>query len=284
MCSEKLRINNFLARAGIASRRGVEKLIEEGRVSLNGEIVHSFGVKVNPLKDNIEVDGDRVKLPKRFSYFAFYKPKEVVSTMDDPEGRLCIKKFLPKNVRALFPVGRLDYHSEGLMILTNDGDLGLKLLHPKFKVVKTYQVKVKGNPSEISLDRLRRGIFLDEKKTLPIEIKKILKRETNHTWLEIKMKEGRKNQLREMFFRIEHPVIKLKRVAIGNIKLGKMLPGELREITKEEVDELFNKVGGNDEDKIFRTHQKFNALSTGKTGERSRKRIRTKKFNQTRFK
>lgn len=252
--SQKIRINHFISRCGYTSRRKAEKLIEEGRVTLNGEVVYSFGLKIDPKRDRIEVDGEVIKLPKRFSYFAFYKPKEVVSTMEDPEGRICIKKFLPKNIKGFFPVGRLDYHSEGLMIITNDGDLGLKLLHPKFKVVKTYYVKVKGKPSEESLEKLRKGIFLEGKKTLPIEIRRIYNRETNHTWLEIKMREGRKNQLREMFFRIEHPVIKLKRVSIGNIKLGKLRPGELRELTKEEVEELIKKTGGKDENQGSKAH------------------------------
>ncbi|MCX7829789.1 MAG: rRNA pseudouridine synthase [Acidobacteria bacterium] len=241
--SEKIRINRFLARAGLASRREAEILIEEGRVYLTGERVDSFAVMVDPYKDFVEVDGERVKLPKRYSYFLFYKPKEVVSTMEDPEGRACIKKFIPKDTKGLFPVGRLDYHSEGLLLLTNDGELSARLLHPRYKVVKTYELKVKGSPSQESLNKLRRGIFLEGKKTLPVEIKKIFRRETSHTWLEVKMKEGRKNQLREMFFRIEHPVIKLKRTAIGPIKIGKMKSGEIRELKKEEVEELYKSCG-----------------------------------------
>lgn len=236
---EKIRINKFIARAGIASRREAESLIEEGRVCLNGERVDSFATLVDFEKDVVEVDGERIKLPKRYSYFLFYKPKEVMSTLNDPEGRISITQFLPKGIKGLFPVGRLDYHSEGLILLTNDGELSARLLHPRYKVVKTYEVKVKGNPLEDSLHKLRRGIFLEGKKTLPIEIKRIFKRETTHTWLEIKMKEGRKNQIREMFFRIDHPVIKLKRTAIGPIRLGKLKAGEVRELKKEEIEELF---------------------------------------------
>lgn len=236
---EKIRINRFIARAGIASRREAESFIEEGRVYLNGEKVDSFATLVDPEKDFVEVDGERIKLPKRYSYFLFYKPKEVMCTLDDPEGRFCISKFLPKGIKGLFPVGRLDYHSEGLIILTNDGELSSRLLHPRYKVVKTYEVKVKGNPPEDSLNKLRRGIFLNGKKTLPMEIKRIFKRETNHTWIEIKMKEGRKNQIREMFFRIDHPVIKLKRTAIGPIRIGNLKAGEIRELKKQEIEELF---------------------------------------------
>lgn len=233
-----LRLNQFLARAGIASRRHAEELINEGRIVVNGETAKTCGIKVNPDRDSVLFDGERVRLPSRLSYFLFYKPKEVVSTMDDPEGRISIKKFLPGNIKGLFPVGRLDYHSEGLLLLTNDGELSARLLHPRYKVRKVYDLKVKGDPSKEALDKLRRGILLEGKRTLPVEIKRIQQRETRHTWLETTMTEGRKNQLREMFFRIEHPVIKLKRVAIGRLGIGKMKSGELRSLTVAEIKEL----------------------------------------------
>ncbi len=242
---EGIRINRFLARCGVSSRREAEKLIEEGRIFLNGERVDSFSTLVDPVKDRVEFDGERVRLPKRFSYFIFYKPKEIVSTINDPEGRASIKRFFPSGIKGLFPVGRLDYHSEGLMLITNDGELSARLLHPRYKVIKTYELKVKKNPSEENLEKLRNGIFLNGRKTLPVEIKRIIRRETAHTWFEVKMKEGRKNQLREMFFRIGHPVIKLKRVAIGTIRIGKMKPGDIRELTKKEVEELMLSCGLN---------------------------------------
>jgi len=238
-----MRLNQFLARAGVASRRHAEELVEERRVVVNGETVRTFGIKIDPRKDTVLVDGEKVRLPSRLSYYIFYKPKEVVSTMEDPEGRPCIKKFIPRGTKGMFPVGRLDFHSEGLLLLTNDGELSARLLHPRFKVVKTYHLKVKGDPSKESLDRLRRGIVLDGRRTLPVEIKRMVVRETHHTWLEVKMMEGRKNQLREMFFRIEHPVIKLKRVAIGTIKIGKMKSGELRPLLVEEVNQLRKEAG-----------------------------------------
>jgi len=238
-----MRLNQFLARTGAASRRHSEELIKEGRVVVNGERVKTFGIQIDPRKDTVLVDGEKVRLPSRLSYYIFFKPKEVVSTMDDPEGRVCITKFFPKGVKGLFPVGRLDFHSEGLLLLTNDGELSARLLHPRFKVLKTYHVKVKSDPSKESLDRLRRGIVLEGKRTLPVEIKRIPSRETRHTWLEVKMMEGRKNQLREMFFRIEHPVIKLKRVAIGSIKIGKMKSGEIRPLLVDEVKALCQEAG-----------------------------------------
>jgi 23S rRNA pseudouridine2605 synthase len=240
---ERLRINQFLARSGVASRRGSEALVLEGRVTLNGEVVRELATSVDPGRDAVKVDGRRVHLPAAAAYFALYKPREVVSTLEDPEGRPCITAYLPKGPRGLFPVGRLDYHSEGLVLLTSDGELANRLLHPRFKVVKTYQVKVKGEPSQEALDRLRRGVVLDGRRTQPVFIRHIPSRETRHTWVEVEMTEGRKNQLREMFFRIEHPVIKLKRVAMGPIRLGRLRPGEVRPLTPEEVEELLVHAG-----------------------------------------
>lgn len=233
-----LRINQFLARAGFASRRGAEALIRAGRVLVNGETVTELATMVRPGRDTVKVDGTRVRLPERFSYFMFYKPKGVVSTLEDPQGRECIRDFLPRGVKGVVPVGRLDYHSEGLMLLTNDGELTYRMLHPRFKVEKIYQVKVKGDPPPELLDRLRKGITIDGRRTMPVTIRRIPSRETQHSWVEVRMTEGRKNQLREMFFRIEHPVIKLKRVAMGPIILGNLKPGFVRELTREEQEAL----------------------------------------------
>jgi 23S rRNA pseudouridine2605 synthase len=231
----QLRLNHFLSRAGVASRRGAEALIREGRVMVNGSVVTDLATTVNPGRDSVKVDGKRASVAEQYHYFALYKPKETVSTLEDPEGRPCLKALLPKGISGLFPVGRLDYHSEGLILLTNDGDLANRLIHPRYKVVKVYNVKVKGDPPVPSLDRLRRGVVLEGRRTLPVQIRRIPSRETRHTWVEVRMTEGRKNQIREMFFRIEHPVIKLKRVAVGPVTLGQMKPGDVRPLTPEEV-------------------------------------------------
>jgi pseudouridine synthase len=238
-----LRINQFLARAGVASRRGAEALIREGRVTMNGQVVRDLATLVDPAQDAVKVDGRRVHLLKSTSYLALYKPKEVVSTLEDPEGRPCLTGLLPKGSKGLFPVGRLDYHSEGLLLLTTDGELANRLLHPRYKVVKTYHVKVKGDPPYEALERLRRGVVLDGRRTQPVTIRRIPSRETRHAWFEIEMTEGRKNQLREMFFRVEHPVIKLKRVAMGPVRLGKMRPGEVRPLTSEEEEAIKRQAG-----------------------------------------
>jgi pseudouridine synthase len=233
-----LRLNQYIARSGAASRRHAEEFIRQGRVQVNGSTVSELATLVVPGKDVVKLDGTRLKLPEHSSCFVLYKPKEVVSTLDDPQGRPCLKAYLPPGARGLVPVGRLDYHSEGLVLLTNDGDLTFRLLHPRFKVQKVYNVKVKGTPDAASLDRLKRGIVLEGRRTLPVEIKKIPSRETRHTWLEVRMSEGRKNQLREMFFRIDHPVIKLKRVAMGPLLLGALKPGQWRELERKEIEAL----------------------------------------------
>ena len=232
---DRMRINQFLARSGVASRRAAESLILEGNVTVNGQTVTDLATLVDPHEDSVKVGGDRVRLVERPVYFALYKPKQVVSTLEDPEGRPCLRGYLPRGAPGLFPVGRLDYHSEGLLLLTNDGELANRLLQPRFKVVKTYHLKVKGLPEAEGLDRLRKGITLEGRRTLPVSIRRIPSRETRHTWLQVEMMEGRKNQLREMFFRIDHPVIKLKRVAMGPVKIGALKPGESRPLTAEEV-------------------------------------------------
>lgn len=231
----RMRINQFLARSGLASRRAAEALVLEGNVTVNGHKVTDLATLVDPQRDSVKVAGERVRLLDHPAYFALYKPKMVVSTLDDPEGRPCLWTLLPKGQPGLFPVGRLDFHSEGLLLLTNDGDLTNRLLHPRYKVVKVYNVKVKGLPDAAALDRLRRGISIDGRRTLPVAIRRIPSRETRHTWLQVEMTEGRKNQLREMFFRIDHPVIKLKRAAMGPVKLGTLKPGQCRPLTAEEV-------------------------------------------------
>ncbi len=256
--SDAVRLNLFLARSGMASRRAAEAYIREGRVEVNGKIVTDLSTTVKTGRDAVKVDGTRIHLQANKEYFILYKPREVISTMNDPEGRRCLREFLPRPGNQLFPVGRLDYHSEGLLLLTNDGELANRLLHPRYKTIKTYHIKAKGTPSETELDRLRRGITINGRRTLPVTIRQIPSRETRHTWLEVKMTEGRKNQLREMFFRIDHPVIKLKRVAVGPLRSGKMKPGQVRPLTVQEVAALREHVG------LGRTAEDSSRKKTGK--------------------
>ncbi len=235
----KVRLQKILADAGIASRRKAEELIREGRVSVNGVVITEMGYKASPTEDHIKVDGKLIK-PKtqKFVYFMFNKPKKVMCTVEDPEGRQTIIDFVRTKIKErVWPVGRLDYHSEGLVILTNDGELTLRLTHPRYKVAKVYEVKVKDLPSEEKLDKLRKGVYLEDGKTQPCEIT-FIKTTRENSRFKVVLSEGKKQQIRRMFMKIGHPVMKLKRVEYGPLKLGKLPIGSFRPLTEKELAEL----------------------------------------------
>lgn len=228
-----IRLQKILAQMGIASRRKAEELIMEGRVTVNGRIAE-LGMKADPEVDHIKVDGRLLIKAEPKVYYIFNKPEGVVTTLYDPEGRLTIKDFIKRIPYRIYPVGRLDYHSEGLLLLTNDGELSHAILHPSRAIPKTYIVKVKGHVEEKELDKLRKGIRLEDGLTAPAKVKFIRYSEAN-SWVEIIIHEGRKRQVRRMFEKIGHPVLKLKRIAINGIRLGTLKPGEIRQLTKEEL-------------------------------------------------
>lgn len=231
-----VRLQKILARAGVASRREAERLIQAGRVSINGRVVTVLGTKADPLRDEVRVDGDVVGRPERPVYYLLHKPRGTVCTARDPEGRPTVLDLL-RGVRArLFPVGRLDWDSEGLLILTNDGPLAWRLTHPSNHVSKVYRVKVRGLVGPQDLDRVRRGLFLDGRRTLPAPVRRISSQA--NTWLEVTLYEGRRNQLRRMFERLGHPVLKLRRTAIGPITDKGLRPGDFRALTPAEVGRL----------------------------------------------
>lgn len=239
----KQRLQKILSEIGIASRRKAEGLILEGRVTVNGKVA-TLGMKADPLKDYIKVDGKLIAGPEKEIkkvYLIFNKPRGVVTTLHDPEGRPTVKDFLKGVKYRVFPVGRLDYDSEGLLLLTNDGDFAHAILHPSKKIPKTYIVKVKGVLDEEEIDKLRKGIRLEDGITAPAKIRKIRKTE-NNSWLEITIHEGRKRQIRRMLERIGHPVLKLKRTGINGLSLGDLKSGELRPLTPAELKLIKNKV------------------------------------------
>ncbi|HEX9638464.1 MAG TPA: pseudouridine synthase [Acidobacteriota bacterium] len=227
-----LRIGKFLAHAGVASRRHAEQLVREGRVTVNGERLSDLARRVDPARDRVQVDGRPVR-PERPRYLAFHKPEAVLSTRADPRGRPTVFDLVRAEPERLYPVGRLDYRSTGLLLLTNDGELAQRLTHPRFGCEKVYRVKVEGDPSEAALERLRRGVVLDRKRTRPCKIRRL--GTGRHTWLEIALREGRNQQIRRMFLYARHPVLKLQRIRIGPLELGKLAPGALRELTRREV-------------------------------------------------
>ena len=231
------RLQKVLAHAGISSRRAAERLIVEGRVSVNGTVVTELGTKVDPVRDAIKVDGKRVGAPPSGrTYLALHKPRGVVTTLSDPEGRPTVKDFLRGIKARVYPVGRLDYHSEGLLILTDDGGLARNLMHPSRGVEKTYLAKVKGQPDPEVLFRLSRGIPLDGKRTGPAKVRIV--RRGDNAWIEITIGEGRNRQVRRMFQAVGHPVSRLRRMGYGGVLLGRLPVGHLRPLSEAEVTEL----------------------------------------------
>jgi len=237
------RLQKIIAHAGFASRREAETMIREGRVTVNGRVVTELGTKANPGRDHIKVDGKLITRAETHRYILLYKPKEVTSTVNDPEGRKTVVDLVKGVRERIYPVGRLDYQSEGLLLLTNDGDLAYKVSHPKHGSVKTYHVKVRGIPDERIIGKLERGITIDGKRTVPCEIQQMKttgrstgrRDDEGNSWYEVRLREGRNQQIRKMFKAVGHPVSKLRRVAIGPIADPKLTPGDWRELTKHEV-------------------------------------------------
>jgi 23S rRNA pseudouridine2605 synthase len=234
------RLQKILAAAGIASRRKAEQFISAGRVAVNGKIVTEQGVKADPSTDTITLDGKPLQRPQHFVYFLLHKPKGYVTTVTDPEGRPTVLQLLGNIPERVYPVGRLDYASEGLLLLTNDGALAQQLTKAASHVPKTYHVKISGQPSEQALQRLRSGvtITLDDHhrvKTSPAQIR--LLEDAPNPWYEIILIEGRNRQIRRMFQQIGHHVEKIKRVQLGPLKLD-VPPGKFRPLTGAEVQSL----------------------------------------------
>jgi len=237
-----IRLQKFIAHSGVCSRRKAEGLILAGRVQVNGKTITKLGTKIDPEKDEVRVDGTPLKPPGRMVYIAFYKPRGLLSTAHDPYGRPTIldpiqKEMDDAGIPRIYHVGRLDKDSEGLLILTNDGALTHGLLHPSKKVEKTYVVTVLGVPSPKAIKRLEDGIEIHGKRTLPCRIKRI-GHSGNDAVLEVKLKEGRKRQIRHMFKAIGHPVKRLVRTSIGPVRLGGLTPGRWRELSTQELKAL----------------------------------------------
>jgi len=218
------RLHVVLARAGVASRREAEKLIREGRVQVNGQVIVKLGSQVTWGQDTIRVDDRLISRLEPKVTVILNKPKEVLTTSHDPRGRRTTADLVSKIKARVFPVGRLDYHTEGLLILTNDGELAQYLQHPRYGIPKTYMTKVKGIPNERALQRLRSGVVLDRRRTAPATVKKTGTTGKN-AWLEITVREGRNRQVRRMCIIVGHPVMKLKRIRYGPIQLGSLKPG-----------------------------------------------------------
>lgn len=231
------RLQKFLSECGISSRRGCEELIKNGLVSVNNTIIREMGVKINPETDIVRYKGRIVKKNNKYIYIMLNKPKGYITTVKDEFNRPTVMDFVKSIGQKIYPVGRLDYNSSGLLLLTNDGDLAFKLTHPGHEIDKEYIVKVNGNPDEQSLKRLQNGILIDGRLTSPAKVR-VVNSNKDYTILSFIIHEGRNRQIRKMCSTIGHEVLDLKRVAIGKIKLGGLKEGEWKHLSKWEVQYL----------------------------------------------
>ena len=236
------RLQKILSKAGVTSRRKAEGLILQGRVSVNGNIVRELGSKAVLGRDEIRVDGKTIEPETEKLVLALFKPKRCVTTLNDPQGRSTVADFVNKFPMRLYPVGRLDYDAEGLLLLTNDGELAHRLQHPRYKVPKTYLVKVRGHPPTEALARLQQGDNLEDGITAPAELK-VMEDDQKATWLSLTLREGRKHQVKRMCAAVGHPVLRLRRTKIGPIELDDLRPGEIRRLKSREVRSLRKNVG-----------------------------------------
>jgi pseudouridine synthase len=233
-----VRLNKFLAHAGVCSRREADRLIESGRVRVNRRVVAELGQRIDPARDRVDIGGRTVKGGnERPVYVLVFKPAGRVVTVKDPFGRPTVMDLLPKLHARVYPVGRLDAESEGALLLTNDGELAFRLTHPKHEIGKVYEIRVEGEPSEEDLDHLRKGVFLEGRKTAPARVQ-VLRRGQRRTLLRLGIHEGRKREIRKMFENLGYPVTRLLRVEFAGLTLEGLRPGQWRYLKRTEIEKL----------------------------------------------
>jgi pseudouridine synthase len=234
-----MRLSKILAQAGLASRRGAEALLEAGRVTVNGTVRLEPGAQADPATDVITLDGRPVGAREAHAYLLLHKPRGYVTSLHDPEGRPVVTDLLPRRSPRLFPVGRLDYDAEGLLLLTNDGELTNRLLHPRYEIPRVYEVEVERHVGPGDLERWRRGVLLPDGPALPSAVQ-ILKGGRGSTWLSVTFKEGRYREVKRYCKALGHPVMRLRRVQFGPLRLGALPLGQTRALTPPELDALRN--------------------------------------------
>lgn len=234
-----VRLNKYLSECGVASRRHADTLIREGAVMINGKKVFELGAKISPSSDRITVSGKPIKPTARKLYIMFHKPRNVVTTMDDPQGRPTISDFFDRLPVRVFPVGRLDWDTEGLILLTNDGDFAQKVTHPSQEIWKTYMVKVNGHPSDDALRRLQQGVSIVGGRVQARAVERVRRGADKYDWVKISISEGKNRQVRKMFEKIGFDVMKLQRVAIGRLRLGTLKRGEYVFLTTKGLEKIF---------------------------------------------
>ena len=232
-----VRLNKFLALAGVASRREADRWIQEGRISVNNQVVEELGLRVDEDKDVVRVDGRKIQVKTQPVYILLNKPAGYLVTLKDPFRRPTVRTLLPASLGRVFPVGRLDLATEGLLVLTNDGELAFRLSHPRFGVKKVYLAKIKGEPDKEALRRLERGVHLERAKTAPAKVV-LLAPGQKSSWLRLELQEGRKREVREMCRAVGHPVLELRRVEFAGLGLGNLKPGQWRHLEPGEIRRL----------------------------------------------
>lgn len=265
--AKRIRLQRYLAACGIGSRRACEELITAGRVTVDGRVASELGTQIDPQKNKIALDGEKLRMERK-KYYVFNKPPGILCTNRDPQGRPRVIDFFPKEGPRLFTVGRLDEDSEGLLIVTNDGDLAQKIAHPSYRIFRTYHVLVAGQPTPETLLGLRKGVYFEEGR-FRVEGVKSIKRQGQSTWCEVVLAEGHNREVRRLFARVGHKVMKLQRVAFGPIFLGKMTRGEIRELRRDELERLFGMLQKNTE-----APSADNDLTTKRTGTTSKSKKR----------
>jgi 23S rRNA pseudouridine2605 synthase len=231
----QIRLQKFIADCGVASRRKAEEMIAQGEVTVNGKKIREMGFKVLPGKDAVKVNGKLLRVSTKHIYIALNKPSGVLTTLNDPEERTTVKDLLVGVRERVFPVGRLDYDSEGLVILTNDGEYSQSVSHPTKEIRKVYLVKIKGKPDTKAIEKLKKGVTLAEGKTRALHIERA-KSGDQYDWYKVVLSEGRHGQLRRMFEKVGFDVLKMKRLAIGRLTLGGLSQGEFRFLTKDQAE------------------------------------------------
>jgi pseudouridine synthase len=232
------RLQKILARAGVASRRKAEDFIRQGRVTVNGKVADALGTKADPERDDIRFDGERLRLKQAPIYLLLNKPKGYVTTLADPQGRPTVADLLGRDGPRLFPVGRLDYDTEGALIMTNDGELAQLLTHPSHGIPKTYRAQVKGVPKPSKLARLERGVKIGEGRPARAQGVRLIESGEDRAVIDLSVTEGRHHQVKRMFTAIGHPVRKLRRLAVGPVRVEGLKPGAFRPLTAAEVAQL----------------------------------------------
>lgn len=240
---ELVRLNKYISQCGIASRRAADGLIEEGLIRVNSSIITELGFKIDPTKDSVFYKGKKINPTQNFIYMAVYKPRNVLTTLSDPHDRPTITDLIPKKYKKekLFPVGRLDWQSEGLLILTNDGDYAQEVLHPKKNVPKTYEVKVEGKFLQKDADKLLKGVTIPGGKASAVKVD-IIKKSTQstHSWVRITVTEGRNRLIRKMMEKLGFGVMRLRRVSIGNLKVSHLKAGDVALLSEEARNKVFD--------------------------------------------